>query len=196
MTTEEDLEKKTSEELPEEEVAPPSDALTVRDDGTALSRRGQDAESSLSDNLDAARSIESVSDEAIDAPAQLGTKRFVYAAYFAGAIGAAFLLSKIGTFAWQKASLWKPAIGEPHDEVVMPAAAVIGGLLALYYWKNTRSRQLAEEVASELSKVTWPSKKEVTNSTTVVIVTTAFATLFFALMDRFWGFVTNLVYGT
>ena len=30
----------------------------------------------------------------------------------------------------------------------------------------------------------------------VVIVTTLVSTIFFALMDRFWGFVTNLVYGT
>ncbi len=51
-------------------------------------------------------------------------------------------------------------------------------------------------MASELSKVTWPTRTEVTNSTAVVIVTTAVATLFFALMDRFWSFVTNLVYGT
>ena len=29
-----------------------------------------------------------------------------------------------------------------------------------------------------------------------MIVTTIFSTIFFALMDRFWSFVTNLVYGT
>ena len=44
-------------------------------------------------------------------------------------------------------------------------------------------------------KVTWPSRTEVTNGTFVVIVTTIVSTVFFALMDRFWGFVTNLVYG-
>ena len=30
---------------------------------------------------------------------------------------------------------------------------------------------------------------------TFVIVTTIISTVFFALMDKFWGFVTNLVYG-
>ena len=49
-------------------------------------------------------------------------------------------------------------------------------------------------VAEELSKVTWPSRKEVTNSTTVVVITTLFATLFFALMDRFWAFITDKIY--
>ena len=72
---------------------------------------------------------------------------------------------------------------------------VIGGGAAVYYWYRTRARQLAEEVAAEMSKVTWPSRTEVTNGTFVVIVTTIVSTVFFALMDRFWGFLTNLVYG-
>jgi len=128
-------------------------------------------------------------------PTQLGTQRWVYAAYFAGAIGIAFLASKVLAFAWLKLQAWKPAVGEPRDEIVMPLAALIGALAALYYWNRTRARQLAEEVATEMSKVTWPTRTEVTNGTFVVIVTTIISTVFFALMDKFWGFVTNLVYG-
>ena len=128
-------------------------------------------------------------------PMQLGTRRFVYAAYFAGAIAIAFLGSKMVDFAWLKLQSYKPAIGEPRDEVVMPASALLGVGAALYYWNRTRARQLAEEVATEMSKVTWPTRTEVTNGTVVVIVTTIVSTVFFALMDKFWGFITNLVYG-
>jgi preprotein translocase subunit SecE len=128
-------------------------------------------------------------------PQQLGTRRFVYAAYFAGAIGIAFLSSKVIDYAWFRLSSWKPAFGEPKDEIVMPLAGLIGIGAALYYWYRTRARQLAEEVATEMGKVTWPSRTEVTNGTFVVIVTTVVSTVFFALMDRFWGFLTNLVYG-
>jgi len=128
-------------------------------------------------------------------PTQLGTKRFVYAAYFTGAIAIAFIMSKALGFAWYRLQSYKPAIGEPRDEIVMPVAALIGALAALYYWYRTRARQLAEEVATEMSKVTWPTRTEVTNGTFVVIVTTIVSTVFFALMDKFWGFVTNLVYG-
>jgi len=128
-------------------------------------------------------------------PSQLGTRRFVYAGYFAGAIGIAFLMSKIIEFAWFKLQGYKPAIGEPRDEIVMPLSALIGAGAAAYYWFRTRARQLAEEVANEMSKVTWPTRTEVTNGTFVVIVTTIVSTVFFALMDKFWGFVTNLVYG-
>jgi preprotein translocase subunit SecE len=128
-------------------------------------------------------------------PTQLGTKRFVYAAYFAGAVAIAFLMSKVIGFAWLKLQSYKPAIGEPRDEVVMPLAGLIGALVAAYYWYRSRARELAEEVAAEMSKVTWPSRTEVTNGTFVVIVTTVVSTVFFALMDKFWGFITNLVYG-
>ncbi len=128
-------------------------------------------------------------------PTQLGPRRFVYAAYFAGAIGIAFLMSKLLNFAWLRLQSWKPVVGEPRDEVVMPLSAIIGATVALSLWHRTRARVLAEEVAAEMSKVTWPTRTEVTNGTFVVIVTTVISTVFFALMDKFWGFVTNLVYG-
>ena len=145
------------------------------------------------------REAESESSEEHDispvAPTQLGARRFVYAAYFAAGIGIAFLMSKLIDAGWLKLQSYKPSVGDPRDEIVMPLSALVGGGTAVYYWYRTRARQLAEEVAAEMSKVTWPSRTEVTNGTVVVIVTTLVSTVFFALMDKFWGFVTNLVYG-
>jgi preprotein translocase subunit SecE len=129
------------------------------------------------------------------APTQLGARRFVFAAYFAAGIFVAFMMSKVLDAGWLKLQNYKPVIGDPRDEIIMPLSGVIGGGAAVYYWYRTRARQLAEEVAAEMSKVTWPSRTEVTNGTVVVIVTTVVSTVFFALMDKFWGFVTNLVYG-
>jgi preprotein translocase subunit SecE len=138
---------------------------------------------------------EGAEEEEAYAPTQLGSQRFVYAAYFAGGIAIAFLLSKAMSYAWLRLATYKPQIGEPHDEIVMPVAGLIGLFTAIYYYRDQKTRTLAEEVASELGKVSWPSREEVVNSTFVVLVTTLLATTFFALMDRFWGFVTNLVYG-
>jgi preprotein translocase subunit SecE len=134
------------------------------------------------------------------APVQLGYRRYVYAAYMAGAIAIAFLSTKVIDFAWFKTAQWKPAwFGqwvEPVDEVVVIAGGVIGVGVAIYYWRNKKVRTLIEEIAEELTRVTWPSRQEVTNSTTVVIIATAFATIFFALMDQFWLWVTKHVYGS
>jgi preprotein translocase subunit SecE len=125
---------------------------------------------------------------------QLGYMRFVYAAYMAGAMLVAFLVARGGHLIWYKLGQWKPELGEPRDEAVYIAGAVVGALVALYYWRKPEARQYATEVAEELSKVTWPSRKEVVNSTTVVLVYTLFATVFFALMDQFWKYVTDKIY--
>ena len=98
--------------------------------------------------------------------------------------------------AWLRLEAWKPSFGEPKEELIAIGSVVIAALVTLKYWRDQKIRKLAEEVAEELTKVTWPTRKEVTNSTTVVIIATMFATVFFFLMDKFWSFVTNLVYGS
>ena len=80
--------------------------------------------------------------------------------------------------------------------MIVPIAALIAVLVAVRYWRDLKVRTMAEEVAEELTKVTWPTRDEVINSTSVVIVTTIFATVFFALMDQFWLWVTQHVYGS
>jgi preprotein translocase subunit SecE len=179
MATSEDVKRESTPPLPEADAealpaeAEPVDALAV----------------------DAAAEAQDAAPLQAASVAQLGTRRYVYAAYFAGAIGIAFIMSKVLDYAWFRLQTYKPAIGEPSDEIVMSASALIGAGAAVYYWYRTRARELAEEVATEMSKVTWPTRTEVTNGTFVVIVTTIISTVFFALMDKFWGFVTNLVYG-
>ena len=190
MSTKEDLEKPEADEAEDEgaeEEAPAEVSARAKSDAPPDDDEAKDADA------------EAAADEEDDddhAPLQLGHTRYVYAAYMAGALAIAFLFSKIGHAAWFRLSQWKPELGEPKDELVIAGAVVIGAGTALYYWRRADARQYANEVAEELSKVTWPSRKEVTNSTAVVIATTLAATVFFALMDRFWGFVTNLVYGS
>jgi preprotein translocase subunit SecE len=184
MATEEDLEKKEKEE----EESSSSDAETSADEKAddALEVRAK-----ADSKTDEAEQSEA---EGVSTPVQLGYQRYVYAAYMAGALIVAFLFAKIGHVAWYRLGQWKPQFGEPVDDILYPVAVVVGILVALYYWRKQDARQYANEVAEELSKVTWPSRKEVTSSTTVVVLTTLFATVFFALMDRFWSFITDKIY--
>jgi preprotein translocase subunit SecE len=185
MATEEDLKK-----------AEDADAAN---EAAESSEQEDDAEvrtPSESPAADTEHQSETEEDDASEAgaPVQLGYMRFVYAAYMAGAMIAAFLVAKIGHVSWYRLGQWKPEFGEPRDELIYPLAGVVGVLASLYYWRKVDSRQYATEVAEELSKVTWPNRKEVTNSTFVVIMTTLFATVFFALMDQFWKYVTDKIY--
>ena len=187
MAAQEDAKEKSA--TADEHLAPSEDG------GPALSDLADsDSDASEREAIAKMESRELASTGAV-APTQLGTRRFVYAAYFAGAIAIAFLLSKVVDLAWLKLQTYAPKIGEPREEIVMSLSGLVGALAAIYFWKRTRARQLAEEVATEMALVTWPTRTEVTNGTVVVIVTTLVSTVFFALMDKFWGFVTNLVYG-
>lgn len=190
MATEDDLEKAKAEE-PEDAADEAAD-----DDARAEVEADSPDREKSEDELAAEKAgkADDAAREADASPLQLGYMRFVYAAYMGGAMLAAFLIAKVGHLAWYRLGQWKPEFGEPRDELVYVASGVIGAALAVYYWRKVESRQYATEVAEELSKVTWPSRKEVTNSTTVVLFYTLFATVFFALLDQFWKYVTDKIY--
>jgi preprotein translocase subunit SecE len=195
MATEEDLEKKHDEAKAADEASESEGAAVEKAEKT------DEVRAKTQDELDAeaAGRADDEAREAAASPLQLGYLRFVYAAYMAGAMLIAFLVAKSGQLAWYRLGQWKPELGAMlRDEVayvvIYVVAGVIGVGVALYYWRKPESRQYATEVAEELSKVTWPSRKEVTGSTTVVLFYTLFATVFFALMDQFWKYVTDKIY--
>lgn len=191
MATQEDLEKGKAEEESADDAE--DSAAAERSPSKSASAEGREK---TPDELEAeeAGRADDAAREAESSPLQLGYMRFVYAAYMGGAMLVAFLVAKMAHMGWYRLGQWKPDFGEPRDEIVYVSAAVVGVATALYYWRKAEARQYATDVAEELSKVTWPNRKEVTNSTTVVLFYTLFATVFFALMDQFWKYVTDKIY--
>jgi preprotein translocase subunit SecE len=135
----------------------------------------------------------------------IGTDKWVFAAFFAGAIGAAFLVGKTLASLWNRLAEEAWVVRQaafllryPEDERPM-FTTILGGLVGvavMVYCLRTESvRRWADDVALELSKVTWPKRETVTNGTIVVIAAGVFATVYIGLLDRLWGFVTMLVYG-
>lgn len=189
----EELEKK-AEESEDEEASEGTSASDEAEASTSKKSEAKAEKASTADDPDEDAEIDQVL--AHQSSNALGAERFVYAGYFAAAVGAAFVFAKLGHAAWVKLAAWKPEqVGEPRDEIVYGVAGLLGVALAVHYWRKKEAREYATEVADELSKVTWPTKKEVQNSTLVVVLTTLFATVFFALMDQFWRFITDKVYG-
>lgn len=74
------------------------------------------------------------------------------------------------------------------------AAGVLAGVgLAFGLYKNEKTFAWTNEVAVELSKVTWPKQEETQQSTYVVIVFSVVIALLLASMDFLWNRVTNLI---
>ncbi len=139
------------------------------------------------------------------APSQLGATKYVHAAFFAAAILAAFLAGKMLTSGWNRLAEWPAAVrlvpallryGEGERGTFGMAGGVVVGAIVLWQIYSRRDvRDWADEVAIELSRVTWPTREQVTNGTIVVLVASAVAAVYVALLDRLWAFVTTLVYG-
>lgn len=135
----------------------------------------------------------------------VGVERYVHAAFFAFGILVAYLSGKVLASAWNSLADWPAAVqslpflieyGEDERaSLTLVIGAVLGVVLVLRYYRRPSVRSWATAVASELARVTWPSKETVTNGTIVVLVAGAVATLYIALLDRLWGYLTNLVYG-
>jgi preprotein translocase subunit SecE len=139
------------------------------------------------------------------AAGQLGSDRYVLAGFFASGMLGAYILGRalqslwinVANKDWFSQNL--PRLAAVNDDDKGLYGIIVGGLVALVLvyrtYKKPDVRQWADEVAAELQKVVWPSRKEVYNSTFIVIVASTVATVYLALLDRLWAFVTNIVYG-
>lgn len=144
-------------------------------------------------------------EEGEHAAAQLGTDRYVLAGFFAAGMLGAYVFGRTIQLAWSTFSNrdWfsraLPRLAAVPDDDKGTYSLVLAGIIALFLvvrtYKRPEVRTWSEEVATELTKVKWPTRKEVTNSTIIVIAASAVATIYLALLDRLWAFVTGIVYG-
>jgi len=179
-------------------VREPSDLDAAADDSEEANEESQEGEQS--DELAAGDSEEE------SVARQLGADRYVMAGFFALAILGGYVLGKVTQTIWANLASrdWfnqaLPSLAAISEESRTTLAMVFGGVVSLVVvlrtYRRPDVREWTDEVASELMKVKWPTKKDVTNSTLVVIAASSFATLYLALLDRLWSFVTGIVYRT
>lgn len=120
-------------------------------------------------------------------PTTIGLSRYVHFGFFAAGFILTYVLIKIVDSLWTR--LWAS-----NDLVVISISVAIAGSATFYAWRHPKVNLLAKEIATELSKVTWPTRKETSAFTVTVIVTTAIAATILGFYDMFWAFLTGLVY--
>jgi preprotein translocase subunit SecE len=135
----------------------------------------------------------------------LGAIRYVHAAFFALAILGAYVVGKVLVLAWGAIAEWPAAVRavpqlavyaeDQRDGITLAVGAAAGAIGVIQAYRKERVRGWADAVAGELSRVTWPNRETVLNGTIVVVVASAIATVYVTILDRFWSFLTTLVYG-
>ena len=96
---------------------------------------------------------------------------------------------------WSIDWIWGYFGPPPSDFKISLAAAIIATVVGHRHVQERSRLHLANEVATELKKVTWPTAKEVRSATFVVIVMAIISALILGLFDFVWSNLTELVYG-
>jgi preprotein translocase subunit SecE len=67
--------------------------------------------------------------------------------------------------------------------VLRGASLLVGGLLFLILYRNQKSNEFMNDVVAELVRVTWPTQKETTSATFIVIVMVLISGVVLGLLD-------------
>jgi preprotein translocase subunit SecE len=83
----------------------------------------------------------------------------------------------------------------PNELAINGVAALVALIVGIAVYRNDRVYTLAHEIASELKKVTWPTKKETQLGTLVVIVMVIVSAIILGVFDAVWAYLTDAIYG-
>ena len=117
----------------------------------------------------------------------LGLTRWVQYVFVVVAAFVLWLANKVILLGWSQ-------FDEPNEVIATVASAAVGLGVAFGLYRNEKSHRLVSDVVAELSKVTWPSRKETYASTIVVIVTSIIAAAIVGSFDFVWSAITDLLY--
>lgn len=206
------------EEEEEEDDEPEGDESEESDDASGAD--DDEDEDDAQKKLDAA--VEGATEEAARgelgeeqeeevAAGQLGIGKYIFSAYLGLGFLITYVLGKTIHDLWAHfanrdwfTKFSAKLAGIPDSDNVfinkLNISLAIGFLIALVImirtYRKPSTRQWTDEVTSELAKVRWPTRKDVANSTIVVITASLAATGYLFVLDRLWSFITNLVYGS
>lgn len=113
----------------------------------------------------------------------------VHLIYLCGAVLLFYLLQ------WTIEWVWSYFGTSPGEFKISLFAAVTAIVTGVAMYRSDRFYNLANEVAQELKKVTWPTAKEVRAATIVVIVMAIISAVILGVFDFVWSNLTELVYG-
>ena len=116
----------------------------------------------------------------------MGSNRWAHLIFVFGGLVLAFIM--VQTIEW----IWS-YFGSPKDLIVNGAGIVSATLITLYTWRNKNTFEKATNITMELKKVTWPTRKETSAATIVVIITVCIAATFLAVFDMIWSWTTNQI---
>ena len=117
----------------------------------------------------------------------MGNTKWVHLMFAAGGLLLAYLL--VNATEWILGYFFKPS-----DLLVLPLALGVAGVATYVSWRNKNLFTKCQEIVLELMRVTWPTRKETSAATVVVIITVIIFSMFLGLFDMIWSWATGIIY--
>lgn len=123
-----------------------------------------------------------------------GLMKYVHLTFFAGAAAGSWLLVNLVGTVWTSLNLSIAEVPAPSFFMSVLIGAGTAVAFAVYLWRHPKVNRLVVEIVTELSKVTWPTRKELSASTVVVLVVSVIAAIILGAFDAFWSWATAFIY--
>jgi preprotein translocase subunit SecE len=124
----------------------------------------------------------------------LGVERWVQFAYAACAIALAWFLIKSSDAIWTILADTVDSVPEPNETIIAVGAGLIALITAVTAYRSKKIHTFVVEVCVELSKVTWPTRKETWSQTVLVIIVSVIAAVILGVFDAMWSQITDFIY--
>jgi preprotein translocase subunit SecE len=114
----------------------------------------------------------------------MGPNKFVHLTFAIGGLLLAFVLARAVDWGWSY-------FAKPNDLAVNLLAILVAGTAAISVYRNERAYASIVEITRELEKVSWPTRKETSAATVVVLVTVVLSAIVLSSFDFMWAGFTN-----
>ena len=118
----------------------------------------------------------------------MGERKYVQLMFIGGGMILAYVLVQTTDWIWGY-------FAKPPRMYVNLVGILLAGVATYLLWRHRQTRQGATEVVAELRKVTWPTRKETSQATVVVIITVIIASIFLQIFDAVWSRLTGYLLG-
>jgi preprotein translocase subunit SecE len=130
-----------------------------------------------------------------DVAREFDPSRWAHLCFALGGFMGAWVFANLVEDTWAIIWSYYPQIGRPVPITANSIGIGIGLLGTILAWRRKAWFDFVNEVAIEVSQVTWPTRAETRAATIVVIVITLICSVLLSGMDLFWSGVTDWLYG-
>jgi preprotein translocase subunit SecE len=117
----------------------------------------------------------------------VGNAKYVHLMFAVGGLLLAYVAVNATDWIWGY-------FGKPKAIYTAAIGLVAAAITTLLVWRRKETFQKASDIVMELSKVTWPTRKETTAATMVVIVTVIISAAVLGVFDLVWSWATGVIY--